>query len=331
MRKIPWPRQDVCVCLIGYSGALFEVASVLAEGNVKIGTVVSHLRDAKPKEGIEGALAENGLFPSLREIAEKADAPFLYLPDPNAPDAIDQIREKGVNLVLSLSAPILKPAFIDAFDGWVFNFHGSHHYRGRAGLSWIILNGFSEDAVVLHWIDYGIDTGDVVAEAPYNWSDDAYPLDLFRAERPCIENLTRNFLAMLADGAIPKIPQNPSRPYFPSLITNEDGWIDWNWSPEEAKLAVRGFGWPYQGASALLENACRSERGRVQIGRCLVPRGALNTHPLANGCILASQKEGDIDVACGGGVLRIKTFRQGNDEIPAGNLARAGMRLRKGP
>ena len=328
-RNIPWTPEDISVCLIGYHGALFDIASVLAEANIEVGAVVSHIDDADGKKGPEAVLAENGLFRNLREMAEKAKAPFLHLPDPNAPESINQIRDKGVNLVLSVSAPVLSSAFLDAFDGWAFNFHGSRRYRGRAGLTWVILHEFLDDAVVLHWMDRGIDTGDFVAESSFSWTQDDYPLDLFKIQRPCYADLAGKFLDLLAGGAIPKVPQDPSRPYFPSLYTDEDGWIDWNWTPEDAERVVRGFGRPYAGASTLLENASRGDQTLVRIGRSRVPEGPPpKIHPIANGSILDRKKDGGIDVACGTRVLHIETFRQGDNEIPAANIAGVGMRLR---
>lgn len=123
-------------------------------------------------------------------------------------------------------------------------------------------------------------------------------------------------------GAVPLIPQDAARPYLPTLDTDRDGWIDWTWSPEDAALAVRAFGWPYAGASAVLDGH------HVRIARCLVPKAAgLATHPLANGTVLASLKGHGVNVACGGRVLRVGTFRHGGDEVPAGDFARAGMRF----
>lgn len=327
--QLPWPVRDVRVCLIGYHGVLHEVAAALIEGGIKVAVVVSHMDDSHGKDGPEAFLADNGLFPPMSEVAAATKAPLMLFPDPNAQEVIGQIRETGANVAFSVSAPVLKDRFLEAFDGWVFNYHTSRQYRGRGGLSWSILNGITTDSVVLHWIDSGIDTGDTVIEAPYSWPENAYPIDIFRAQLSAVGDLTRRFVGLLGEGGVPSTSQDPTRPYLPSLITDEDGWIDWNWPPEEAQRVVRAFGWPYAGASSLLQGSARDVPAHIRIARCHVaetPAQAL--HPLANGAVLFHKRNGSASVACGGRVLHIETLRKDGDEVPAGESIRVGMRLR---
>lgn len=327
--EFPWTAKDMHVCLIGYHGAMFEVATALVEGGFDIACVVSHIDDSAGKEGPEAFLASQGLFRNIEEIASAAEAPLMRLDNPNAPEAIRQIRDTGANTVLSVSAPVLKPDFLDAFGGWTFNFHGSRRYRGRGGLSWVILKGITDDAVVLHWMDRGIDTGDRVADEPFSWSQDAYPIDLFRTQRTAFKTLTQRWLDMVRAGGIAKTPQDPDRPYLPALNTDEDGWIDWSRPPEEVERVVRAFGWPYAGASSRIEGAGHDDEARLRIARCSVrDRSASATDTFSDGSVLACDPQRGIDVVCGGGVLRIETLREGPDEVPVGENIRAGMRMR---
>lgn len=329
-KTLPWPAEGMRVCLIGYHGALHQIAVALRDNGIQIGTVVSHIDDSDGKEGPEAFLSAHGLFPSMAEISEAAGAPLMHLPDPNTPQAIETILATGANVVISASAPILKENFIEAFEGWTFNIHGSHRYRGRGGLSWCLLNGITDDTVVLHWLNRGIDTGDMILEEPFSWSGADYPIDLFKAQYSALQPLVRRWLDMVHTGEISSSPQNAARPYLPALITDEDGWIDWRWAPDEIERAVRAFGWPYGGASSLLEDSGRGYKTHIRIARCHVldDHSAQGFHPLTNGSVLAHEPNGGVDVACGGGILHIETLRKNDGEFFAGDHIRVGMRMR---
>jgi methionyl-tRNA formyltransferase len=211
----------------------------------------------------------------------------------------------------------------------VVNFHGSKVFRGRAGLSWNLLNGLDGDSVVLHWIDVGIDTGAWIDEEPYRCYERAVPLDLFRAQIPSFVVLAERLAGQLRAGQIRCSPSGPGRPYLPALRTEQDGWIDWRWDAMSIDRVLHAFGPPYGGASTLLEPADRSEPRRVRVGRGSIETGMGETlHPLAAGAVLAGDPEGDAIVACGRGAVRLVSLRIEGEEVPAGRLARVGMRFR---
>lgn len=329
---LKWPAEEIRVCLIGYHGALFNLAEVFRGNGIDIACIVTHIDDRAGKQEPEATLSRSGLFEPMSKIADVAGAPLLYVEDPNAPEAIAAIKETGANVAFSISAPIIKAAFLEYFDGWVFNLHGSRHYRGRAGLSWNILNGVADDSVVLHWIDLGIDTGDAVSEVPYAWPENPYPIDLFRAQRKAYGDLAETWIKFARNGGIPKIGQDSTRVYLPSLYTDEDGWIDWNRPAAEAERVIRAFGWPYAGASSYMQGASRKTKQLVRIARAHVaesPAPAL--HWLANGSVLSASRKRGVDVACGGGVIHIESLRDRDDEVPAGEIIRVGMRMRGKP
>lgn len=321
--------EDIRVCLVGYHGALLNLAEVFRANEIDVVCVVTHIDDRTGKKEPEATLSRFGLFDSMSEIADVAGAPLLCVEDPNSPEALASIKETGANVAFSVSAPILKAAFLDNFDGWVFNLHGSRHYRGRAGLSWNILNGVVDDSVVLHWIDLGIDSGDAVSEAPYTWPENAYPVDLFRAQRKAYGELAQTWITCAKNGSIPKIGQDTTRVYLPSLYTDDDGWIDWNRPPAEAERVIRAFGWPHAGASAHMQAANRKTQQRIHVARAHIAESPMPAlHWLANGSVLSASRTGGVDVACGGGVLHIESLRTRDDEVPAGEIIRVGMRMR---
>ena len=206
---------------------------------------------------------------SLGSIVSRLRLPFVHTSDPNDGAAIAAIKQTGANAVFSVSAPIIRANFLEAFAGLVFNIHGSKRYRGRAGLSWLILNDdrLCEDAWVLHWIDAGIDTGEAIVEQRFTWPKTAFPVDIMSAQRASIPALIAGFKAAISTDAVASRPQANARPYFPALKTEVDGKIDWHWTASEIERCVRAFGWPYAGAKTVLVSPDRERRRDIQIAR----------------------------------------------------------------
>ena len=327
-RRIPWPAERIGVCVYGFHGTLGLVAETLLGQGITVSCLATQVAPDAPSGGVEKALSQAGLFEDPYRVGAALGLETVHLPNPHDATAALRLRDAGTNLVLSLSAPILKPEFLDAFDGWVFNFHGSRVFRGRAGLSWNILNGLDRDAVVLHWIDCGIDTGDWVDEDEYRWDELALPIDLMRAQRPSFVRLTERFAERLRQSEIPQRPP-PQRLYLPALRTDRDGWIDWRWSAEHVARASRAFAAPYAGASTQLQRAGDRPLLELRLGRCEVARDAgRGLHPLAVGAVLRSSSGSSVVVACGEGAVRIHDVSVDGCECPAGDVARVSMRFR---
>lgn len=322
-------REEVKLCLIGNSGFIYDLATGLRAAGVAIASVVTQQPEALELDPIAHTLAARGLFFSMDEIAAAAHAPLLREPKPNDAAAIERILETGANTVLSCSAPVLSAGFINAFGGQTFNIHGSAKYRGRAGWSWLILNGDNADTLVLHWLEKGIDTGAALAGASFDIPENAYPIDLIEIQRSGFQKLAADFAKLLGHEKTQAPELAQARPYFPALLTDRDGVLDWSMLPLELNRMVRAFGWPYGGASATLEHADRSTRTTVRVARTVVLNDTIPTtrHPKLNGCIIGISSEGYVDVVAGGGVLRIETFRDGADEIAANKICKLGMRF----
>jgi methionyl-tRNA formyltransferase len=315
-------------CVIGASSFLGAAVDALLQAGLKVVSIASQSPLQQPDGPIETYLATKGLHESLGGLVRRLRLPFVHTSDPNDGATIAAIKQTGANAVLSVSAPIIRANFLGAFDGLVFNIHGSKRYRGRAGLSWLILNDdrLCEDAWVLHWIDAGIDTGAAIVEQPFTWPKIAYPIDIMSAQRASIPALIAGFRAALSGHSVASQPQPNARSYFPALQTNLDGKIDWRWTAGEIERCVRAFGWPYSGAKTILVSPDRQTRRDIQIARVSIGTAA-SLHSLACGVVLAHSKSGSAEVACRDGSVLVETLRDGDGERPAGDVIRVGCRL----
>jgi methionyl-tRNA formyltransferase len=327
-RKLPMPHGDLRFCVIGASSFLGAAVDALLQAGIKVVSIASQSPLQQPDGPLEAYLATKGLHEQLSGIVGRLKLPFVHAPDPNDAAAIAAIKQTGANAVLSVSAPIIRTNFLEAFDGLVFNIHGSKRYRGRAGLSWLILNDdrLCADAWVLHWIDAGIDTGAAIVEQAFTWPKTAYPIDIMSAQRASIPTLMAGFKAAISTDSVASVVQPHARPYFPALNTEIDGKIDWHWTASEIERCVRAFGWPYAGAKTILVSPDRERRRDIRIARARIASSE-SLHPLACGVVLAHGKNRTAEVACRDGSVLIETVRDGEGERPAGDVIRVGCRL----
>jgi len=131
----------------------------------------------------------------------------------------DRIREPGVlekirNLrpdigISALFGHILKPDFLAIFPNGVINLHPSYlpYNRGQYPNVWSIIEGTPAGAT-LHFIDPGIDTGDIIAQRTVA----VEPIDtgqtLYRKlESTCLD-LFREYWPVVRDGNPPRHPQS---------------------------------------------------------------------------------------------------------------------------
>jgi methionyl-tRNA formyltransferase len=327
-RRLPIPHGELRFCVIGASSFLGATADALLQSGLKVSSIASQSVPDMPDGPIETCLTARGLHESVGAVVSRLRLPFIHTPDPNDAASIAAIKQTGANAILSVSAPIIRTNFLEAFDGLVFNIHGSKRYRGRAGLSWLILNDdrSCEDAWVLHWIDAGIDTGAAIVEQPFIWPKTAYPIDIMSAQRASIPPLIAGFRTAISADSVASRPQASARPYFPALQTDIDGKIDWHWTAGEIERSVRAFGWPYSGAKTILVLPDRERRRDIRIARVRIGTSQ-GLHPLACGVVLAHSKNGSAEVACRDGSVLIETIRDGDGEHPAGDVIRVGCRL----
>jgi methionyl-tRNA formyltransferase len=127
----------------------------------------------------------------------------------------------------------------------VFNLHFSllPKYRGMYTSVWPILNGESESGVTLHWIDSGIDTGDIIAQErfPLELGDTARDL-YFKYMSAGTALVLRHVDALIA-GEVPRCSQPPlgASYYSKRSIDFSNLSIDLNKTAFEVHNQIRAF------------------------------------------------------------------------------------------
>ena len=81
-------------------------------------------------------------------------------------DHATEIRDSGIELLVCLAFPkILTRRELDLFPKGCINLHaGLPKYRGRHPIPWMLIDGVDEIPVSIHFMDEGIDSGDVILQ-----------------------------------------------------------------------------------------------------------------------------------------------------------------------
>lgn len=117
-------------------------------------------------------------------------------------------------------------------------------YRGAAPVQWSLVRGETQTGVTLFWLDEGMDTGPIQAQAPADIGpDEDAPALLARLTALGVTLLDRA-LDDLAAGRVVREPQL-GEPSLAPLIRREDAVIDLKKDAKSIHDLVRGFrGWP---------------------------------------------------------------------------------------
>jgi methionyl-tRNA formyltransferase len=131
----------------------------------------------------------------LIDLAKSHNIPVVCPAAINSDESLAMIGRFGADLHVSMSYDqILRERILSLPPRGTLNCHAGAlpFYRGRNPLTWAIINGEAEFGVTVHWVDLGIDTGDIVVQikTPIK-PDDTYATLLASAEELCASALVR--------------------------------------------------------------------------------------------------------------------------------------------
>jgi methionyl-tRNA formyltransferase len=158
-----------------------------------------------------------------------------------------------LNISVSYDQIFRQPLLISAPLGCI-NCHAGKlpYYRGRNVINWAIINNEPEIGLTVHYIDEGIDTGDIVVQRmlPIDWGD-TYGSVLDKVQEACpdvlIEALQR--ITQRADHRLPQA--HLAGTYFSRRIPGDE-WLDWHDTSLHLYNMVRAITHPGPGARTVV-------------------------------------------------------------------------------
>lgn len=182
----------------------------------------------------------------LLQWAKERGIPIELSSNINSQEFIDRITKYQADLFVSMS-------FNQIFRGQMINFpkyktincHAGKlpFYRGRNILNWALINDEKEFGVTAHYVDEGIDTGDIIVQKTYPITDDDnYGTLLARAYEGCADVLYRA-IVMIQNNEVKRIRQQDIDPVGMYCGGRQPGdeIIDWNQSSREIFNFIRAI------------------------------------------------------------------------------------------
>ena len=182
--------------------------------------------------------------PVLKNRAAENGLDFLTHPAVNSPEFIDRMRRYRCDLFASMSFnQIFRRELMELPPLRTINCHAGKlpFYRGRNVLNWALINDEPEFGITVHYIDEGIDTGDVILQRCYPITDaDDYSTLLDRAYEGCAHILF-DAIKAIQRGDVKATPQSSIHPlgFYCSLRRAGDERLDWNRASRDVFNFVR--------------------------------------------------------------------------------------------
>jgi len=226
----------------------------------------------------------------LKQVAEHIGIDFLAHKNINDQGFYQQVSGYACDLFVSMSFnQIFRRNLIDLPPMGTINCHAGKlpFYRGRNILNWALINDEKEFGITVHYVDEGIDTGDIIMQEVFPISDnDNYKTLLEQAYTGCADLLYRG-IKSIQNGSIKPIIQKEIHPLGSYCSARKDGdeVLNWNQNSRDIFNFVRAICPP--GPSARTSIGDR----QIKINKVEFLKDAPKYKGIP-GCVLATGNEG---------------------------------------
>ncbi|MEE0741256.1 MAG: methionyl-tRNA formyltransferase [Emergencia sp.] len=260
-------------------------------------------------------------FTPVKGAALRHDIPVLQ-PEKikNSPQTMDVLREYEPDIIVVVAyGQIIQKELLSLPRFGCVNVHASllPRLRGASPIQHAILCGEEETGVTIMQMGEGLDTGDMLSRiktpvGSKNGEQLHDELSVLGAK------LLAETLPKIEAGKIQPEKQDDSLSTYAGLITKQDGKVDFTQSPEVIERKIRAFD-PWPGAF------CTFREDSMKIWKAVVQEMATEKE---SGTIIAVSDDG-LDVACGGGVLRITEIQMPGKKRVSINAFLRGNQIEK--
>lgn len=184
---------------------------------------------------------DNRRFVKVREIAETAGIPVFITNSLKTAEFMAWLRQIKPDVVLSVGWKTVIPPEVIKFPKYCINAHPSllPKYKGVHPLPWAIINGEKETGVTVHYVDEGVDTGDIILQKRFPIGPVDTVRQLFSRSLEIQADAVVEAITLLENGKAPRIQQDKSiKSYFP-IRKPSDSQLDWDKPLKELFNTIR--------------------------------------------------------------------------------------------
>lgn len=194
--------------------------------------------------------------PELLEVARSLGVPVHQPKKVNSPAFVRLVSGLAPDLNISVSYDqILRRPIIDIAPFGFINLHAGNlpYYRGRNTVNWAIINGEKEIGLTAHFVDGGIDTGDIVLQRslPIGWTD-TYG-DVLRRIEDAMPGLVSETVDSIVSSRVKRRRQAHMPGTYYAARKEGDEWLDWAGSSRDLYNKIRAITHPGPGARTVLD------------------------------------------------------------------------------
>ena len=282
----------------GYTGALC-LQELVDQGDEVVG-VVTYPGDPRPGTPPEASVkltADRNLLPVYQPPFERI----------NTPEFVALLRKLKPDLIVSMHYPVIfKRPILEIPPLGCVNEHPSRLPAGR-GMTpsyWHMLIGDTDNWITLHYLDAGIDTGDVISQGSVAITPEDTGATSARKLSEEGGRIFREALPLIREGKAPRIPQNQIEGVESSYYSWKPWYaqIGWDQPAEKIALHVRTLTHPKDTRSWTREAYTFLGGRKVRVWEAKVAEEPWGTKEAQPGQILAMTGQGLL-VKAGEGAL----------------------------
>ncbi|MCX8130819.1 MAG: methionyl-tRNA formyltransferase [Clostridia bacterium] len=190
-------------------------------------------------------------YKGVDEVAQKHSILVFKEKNINNTDFVVTVRKMSPELIVVVNFDqILKEEIISIPIKGCINTHASllPKYRGRAPLNWAIINGEKETGVTVHYINKGIDTGDIIVQVSIDIEENDYIEDILGKVKKVYSYIVKDSVEKIIKGTVVPIKQDISSGCYCSKRTPKDGQINWDKPAIQIYNLIRATSEPYPGS-----------------------------------------------------------------------------------
>ncbi len=185
----------------------------------------------------------------LAQKAKERGIDVLKHANINSEEFIETVKKYDCNIFVSMSFnQIFKEEMIELPPLKTINCHAGKlpFYRGRNILNWALINDEKEFGITVHYIDPGIDTGDIILQRSYPISDEDNYGSLLKIAHTECASILHEALVNIKEKKVQRISQESidAKGSYCRMRKVGDEIVDWNQTSRQLFNFVRAISHP---------------------------------------------------------------------------------------